>query len=600
MTLPEPDVCIRMSKLHALIGSAATGEAENAREKLVRLLAEHRCSWNDLPEILDHVRRTGSAATATTVPATGGPWGDPFHTPDGTAYVDIHVDGHRETWPVRSPGFRRHVRYQFFKQTEASASDALIRDIVGQLEAEAQFKGPQRQVHLRVGQHRGRIYVDLADHQWRIVEVTPDGWQIVTDAPVRFRREPGMLALPVPQKGRDVNELASFLNVGESDFILIVSWLLAALRGAGPYPVLAICGEHGSSKSTLTKMLRALIDPDVAPIRSLPRSEQDLFVSANDNFMLPFDNISSLPPSLSDALCRLATGGAFASRRFFKNTGEIAIQAVRPVMLNGISHVIERADLADRTIFVALEPIADGRRRPEAEILAAFERTRPGIFGALLDAAARGLRELPHTKPTELTRMADFDLWATACEPALWPAGSFRRAYAVNRSAAVENSIEADLVATTIRKIFGERHEWQGTAGDLLKLISSHADKVHRSTDRDWPKTERGLRSRLDRARPNLRRLGIEITHDRAKDRKRTRIITISNVVQAESPVNGEIRLRRRGDCHAGGDPDAKQPSEPSTSSGSGNGERPQRAATNAAAPGRSGRSGRSTKHAPH
>src|ERR1700730_505261 len=30
-----------------------------------------------------------------------------FHTPDGTAFADLDVNGHRETWPIRTKGFRR-------------------------------------------------------------------------------------------------------------------------------------------------------------------------------------------------------------------------------------------------------------------------------------------------------------------------------------------------------------------------------------------------------------------------------------------------------------------------------------------------------------
>ena len=32
---------------------------------------------------------------------------DLFHAPDGTGYADFNVEGHRETWPIRSKGFRR-------------------------------------------------------------------------------------------------------------------------------------------------------------------------------------------------------------------------------------------------------------------------------------------------------------------------------------------------------------------------------------------------------------------------------------------------------------------------------------------------------------
>ena len=71
---------------------------------------------------------------------------------------------------------------------------------------------------------------------------------------------------------------------------------------------------------------------------------------------------------------------------------------------------------------------------------------RPRILGALLDAVVEGLKKLPETRLPKLPRMADFAMWATACETAIWPAGTFWSAYCSNRDAAVEGVIEADPV----------------------------------------------------------------------------------------------------------------------------------------------------------
>jgi hypothetical protein len=101
----------------------------------------------------------------------------------------------------------------------------------------------------------------------------------------------------------------------------------------------------------------------------------------------------------------------------------------------GIEDVISRADLADRGIFLTLAPIGERQRRSEAELWREFEIARPRILGALLDATMRGLRTLPNVRLTSLPRMADFVLWATACEPGLWSAATFARAYDANRRA---------------------------------------------------------------------------------------------------------------------------------------------------------------------
>ena len=154
-----------------------------------------------------------------------------------------------------------------------------------------------------------------------------------------------MLPLLVPERGGSIEALSSFLNLSSrNDFVLIVAWLLAALRSAGPYPCLAISGEQGSAKTVLSKLLKALIDPNAAPVRSLSREERELMIAANNGYLLAFDNLSGLPVWLSDSLCRLASGGSFAVRQLYTNDEEVLFQAARPILLNGIEHIVSRAD----------------------------------------------------------------------------------------------------------------------------------------------------------------------------------------------------------------------------------------------------------------
>jgi hypothetical protein len=65
-------------------------------------------------------------------------------------------------------------------------------------------------VHVRIDQHNGRMYLDLADDRWRAVEIGSDGWRVIGSPPVRFRRPAGMLPIPAPERGGSVETLASF------------------------------------------------------------------------------------------------------------------------------------------------------------------------------------------------------------------------------------------------------------------------------------------------------------------------------------------------------------------------------------------------------
>jgi hypothetical protein len=273
--------------------------------------------------------------------------------------------------------------------------------------------------------------------------------------------------------------------------------------------------------------LRALIDPNVAPVRALPREERELMIAANNGHVLAFDNLSRLPGWISDALCRLASGGSFALRQLYTDADEVLFQAARPTILNGIEDIITRQDLADRAIFLTMGSIPDEQRRPEAELWHRFEPARPRILGALLEAVAHGLRMRNSIRFARLPRMADFAKWATACETALWSPGTFRMAYDANRRRAVEDVVEADPVAACVRRIMAKQTRWVGTASDLLNAT---AVGEHHLAGRiaDWPKNPRALAGRLRRSQAFLRTLGIEIAFKR-EGREGNRIIKMTS-----------------------------------------------------------------------
>ena len=123
-----------------------------------------------------------------------------FHNPGGVAFADLITEGHRETWPIRSKRFRSWVRRCYYRATGAAPNGTIVTSALDLLEARAQFDAPERAVSMRVAEYAGRIYLDLADEHWRAVAIGADGWRVIGCPPVRFRRSPGMLPLPVPER----------------------------------------------------------------------------------------------------------------------------------------------------------------------------------------------------------------------------------------------------------------------------------------------------------------------------------------------------------------------------------------------------------------
>jgi hypothetical protein len=429
-----------------------------------------------------------------------------FHAPDQTAYADIKVSGHRETWKVRSAGFRDWLSSIYYRKTGEAPNNTAIEQALRNAEARAKFGGVERPVCIRVGSDNGSIYLDLADLDWRAVRIDGGGWNVVRRPKVKFVRTKGMLALPMPVRGGSIGRLRDFINVkADEDFILVAAWLLSAMRDHGPYPVLMTIGEQGSAKSTLLEILRSLVDPNVAPLRSPPRDYRDLFIAASNAHVLAYDNLSGLPSWLSDGLARISTGAAHATRQLYADQDEAFMKAEKPIALNGITDIVSRADLADRCIFVVAERILDKDRKPKQDLMTDFEAERPRIFGALLDAVATGIAMLPKVASEDWPRMADFAKWGMACESAYTTPGLFRTAYQRNVVEAVESMLDDDLVAAAVQKL---RLPWEGPARKMLEELNSITGQVHVNA-KDWPKEANALSARLRRLAPLLRSKGI-------------------------------------------------------------------------------------------
>ena len=493
-----------------------------------------------------------------------------FHDPEGEPYATVEVDGHYETWSLKSRGYKNWLRHRYYVAQKGDDPEGnpgaprtqALNDALAQLEAKCQFEGPEHEVHVRVAHRDGAIYIDLADDEWRAVEVTSDGWRVVSSEviPVKFKRTRGMLALPVPDKEVDAERrLRALLNIREGDhdsWYLLLAWLVQTLRPQGKFPILILQGEQGSAKSTVERLLKALVDPSIAPLRTTPRNEHDLYIAATSAWVIAFDNISRLQPWLSDALCRLSTGGGFSTRTLYENREQELFDAMRPVILNGISDVATRPDLLDRAIIITLPRIEEDERRPESEVWEDFDRCRPAIFGALLSAVSAALRELPRTVLEKLPRMADFALWATAAEGGFgWEPGTFLRAYTGNRKEAIEVALETDPVAGAVLKFMEGQDEWIGSATELWKALGKEVDEQVKHT-KAWPSAPHTLAGRLNRLAPALRGKGIEYLETR-EGRGGSRVKTLRWITEEKRQKRQRRQQGEKSSQNGGFDADA-------------------------------------------
>ena len=73
---------------------------------------------------------------------------DLFHA---TGYADLVINGHRETWAIRSTSFRQWLVREFYKRDGAVPNATAIQSALALIEAKAHFDGVERKVFVRVG-----------------------------------------------------------------------------------------------------------------------------------------------------------------------------------------------------------------------------------------------------------------------------------------------------------------------------------------------------------------------------------------------------------------------------------------------------------------
>lgn len=441
------------------------------------------------------------------------------HNAEGAGIALIEVGEHREVLMLNSQSFDEWLRGQVYAEHKAGIPEQAMRTALATLSAIGRYEGPLIETHMRCAFHDQAYYLDLCNDAWQVVRIKDNDWQVLDKSPVYFTRTKGMRALPTPVEHGDVELLWQHVNIPEDARALVLTWLLDAMRPNTAYPVLELCGEQGAAKSTTQRRLRALIDPNEAPLRSRPKDTETLYIAAANSHVVSFENLSSLSPEQQDALCILSTGGAYAARQLYTNGDEHVVSAHRPVVLNGIVTLATAPDLLERVVAVELPTIAAKQRQDDQSLEAAWQRDYPSIFTGLLTLFSKALAILPSVRIPEKMqkRMLDMQQLGEAVTKAQGGAdGDFSKRLAALHEDSVARGLESYGIATGIQMLADRARPskrgttsttWSGTVLELLNALNDLQNIDHSN----WPRSARHLTSQLTRIMPGLRTVGIKI-----------------------------------------------------------------------------------------
>lgn len=440
--------------------------------------------------------------------------------PEQTYVSGTFKDGKSWAYPIDSK--RLHDLIRILAKPD-DVTPAVVKKWLRDQSHMAMFKGKHKRLSVRSARAGDALYIDLGDTDGQYVKIANGSWEIVGSTPEKFYRPSGFRSLPVPETGGEIEELWDFLNVGtQHERLLLMCWMLAAMLPDGPYPVLFVNGEYGSAKSTLVRLMRQLVDPSGADLRTIPRNEKELLKVAQHSRVLAFDNLSSLTRSMSDALCRISTGSGLAAESSACLYEETLMTVMRPIVFNGIEEIVLEPDLLDRAISITLPHIPTDERRTEAELMKSFNAAKPRLFGALLTVLAKALHAKASLEIEHLPRMADFGMLGAAVTQALGhPAEYFTTVLEATRR---DNDTMVIEACPTGRGIW----HWAShvvTGGRVLEGRPSKVFKhIQMNMTEDIAVTASQFSNRLRQIAPNLRRKGIKVDFSRTADARWIRL----------------------------------------------------------------------------
>ncbi|MFD3700237.1 ATP-binding protein [Streptomyces sp. NPDC058646] len=444
---------------------------------------------------------------------------------DGRPY-GVRKHGPNLAMPLRGKaGLRSQMARLFTDINEgAVASQSALADAMTVLEGMAAANDPVP-VMLRVAGDAHQVVVDLGTADGRCVVATPEGWSLRDRSPVLFRRSGAMAVMPEPvqvRSGEGLALLRDLVNMDDEAFHQLVAWLVAAWIPHIPHPVLTFKGEQGTGKSKAAQTIVNLVDPSPAAKRSQPRDVKVWATQAFNSWALCLDNISTIPPWLSDTLCKAVTGDGIVDRALYTDDDVVVLTFRRVLAMTTIDAGALAGDLAERLLVLDLQLIDENRRRTEEELDDAFSEARPAILAALFDLLSAVLRELPSVRLERMPRMADFARVLAAVDQINgW--GTLA-SYTTSSAEVAADALEGDPFGSAVVSLVEADGSWSGTAGMLLEHLP-HPDTVHAK----WPKDATRAGGQLKRLAPILRSVGITFDDSkRTPDRHRQRLYTLT------------------------------------------------------------------------
>lgn len=506
----------------------------------------HYCGISDLFSLLINVeiymaksKKAVAPAAVTKARKLLGECGLRFiRATTGRLFISVQPPGSSRELYAYDPAGSQELVKNLLWEKEIYEPLPYLKEVLSQCAFQANKSDPE-EVSIRVAERGSTLWLDLCDRKRRVVKITSEGWQVVTDSDVNFYRPRGALPLPEPVAGGDPSTIRQLLRVGDdSVWLLVLGWLLAATKEKGEHFLIALQGPPGGGKSTLGRNLIRLLDPRDPPLDQLQWSADDVMLAAADRWLFGVDDVDGLTRDKVRVLATICTGIGREVRALWTQDGVSSMSLCRPVIATSNSALLSEARLRDRAVPIHLPTLRAEEGMPKTAMDEAFAAKWPQALGALLSLVSAALRHTGEViKARDGIRMAEAGLWAEkGTQAAGFDKGEFVKAVKVAQQAAAAATAADWPVLPALLAI--ARDGFTGQPQDLFTKLNAH--KLANCHHRGWPKAVNKMSEELNSRSKELREAGIAI--DRATKTGKTWLTLkhVAAVTEAKSDAAPE------------------------------------------------------------
>jgi hypothetical protein len=438
-----------------------------------------------------------------------------FFSCDGQFFTNSPILGN-QVMAIESENFILLLQEVYSRQNGEFMSSKQIDDL--KIQAKILARKNKQNLAIRIGYEGDKTWLSL-DYQ-NSVKINSQYWEIITNANFPFLRDDSSLDLPLPEKGGNIWDIKNIVKLNNDlEYLMVIAWFINLFYDTS-YPFLILIGQEGSAKTSSTQNLKNLLDPVDGGLRSFQRNADDIYISAQSNMILGYDNISHINLQLSDELCRISTGGSISKRKHYSNSEQIILKAKRAVLMNGIDGIPDFPDFISRSVIINLQALDANDIKTDEEVRAIFNKYRPSVLGAILDLVVKSKASVIKSQKSKHRLATYHNIGCWLAEELGFKSTDFEETFnecqSAYRTKAIEDSFFLDFIRRQIDTCNGF---FTTTASDLLTQANKYYEYQPVAL-RSLPKDPSSVGRCINRYSKALGEYGIKVQFERT-DKKR-------------------------------------------------------------------------------